>query len=284
MTRSDAQEPKVEQAVEQNAIRLRLDISYVGTRFHGWQEQPNHLTVQGELKKAISYLLGRPATPIGAGRTDAGVHARGQVAHLTVNGPEEFERLQRALQRRLPEDVSVNTIRVVSPGFHAIQSAQSRRYHYYLSFRRDIFRPHEWQVHWNLDRTAMDEAVACFLGDHDFSSFCKTSSLKDDGNVCRLDLCAFEWDADSAIFQIRGNRFLHHMVRIMVGTLVEVGRAERSAAEVPGILAGRDRGLAGCMAPACGLFMEEIEYPMSLLDPEYRSPDSPADCSADSAG
>lgn len=260
---------------EQTGMRLRFDLAYVGTHFHGWQEQPNHRTVQGELKNAISYLLGRPATPIGAGRTDTGVHARGQIAHLTVNGPEEFERLQRALQRRLPEDISVENIRHVSPDFHAIQSATSRLYHYYLSFRRDIFRPHEWQVHWRLDRAAMDEAVICLKGDHDFSSFCKSASLKDDGNVCRLDLCAFEWNTDSAIFQVRGNRFLHHMVRIMVGTLVEVGRGERCAAEVPRILAARDRCEAGCMAPACGLFMQEIEYPESLLDPGYRDPERP---------
>ena len=276
--------PEAELVLDRCSLRLRLDIAYVGTAFHGWQEQPDQRTVQGEMKRAVSFLLGRPATPVGAGRTDAGVHARGQVAHLTVGNLDEFERLKRALQRRLPDDIFIRDIRVVSPEFHAIQSATSRRYSYFLSFRQDIFKPHEWQLHWKLDRSAMDEAVACFRGVHDFSSFCKTSSLKDDGNVCRLDLCAFEWDADSAIFQVRGNRFLHHMVRIMVGTLVEVGRGERTAAEMPGILAARDRSEAGCMAPARGLFMEEIEYPMSLLDPDFREPVGPKGCSADSVG
>ncbi len=269
--------------INAETLRVRMDVAYVGTNFHGWQEQPDQRTVQGELKKALTFLLGRPTTPVGAGRTDAGVHARGQVAHLHINNEDEFERLQRALNRRVPDDISVNNLRLVSSNFHAIQSALSRRYHYHLSFNRDIFRPYEWQLHWKLDRDAMDEAVAYLRGEHDFSSFCKTSSLKDDGNVCRLDLCDFEWDADSAIFQVRGNRFLHHMVRIMVGTLVEIGRGERSASDMPGILAARDRGAAGCMAPACGLFMEKIEYPTALLDPNFREPNGPADCSDNSA-
>jgi tRNA pseudouridine38-40 synthase len=252
---------------------VRLDLAYVGARFHGWQEQPDRRTVQGELKKQVSYLLGRPVTPVGAGRTDTGVHARGQVAHLTVGGSGELERLRRALANRLPEDIALRDIRAVSPDFHAIRCALSRRYHYQLFFGRDIFRSNEWQIYWRLDRSAMDEAASCLLGAHDFSSFCKSSSLKDDGNVCVVDLCDFEWHDDSAIFQIRGNRFLHHMVRIMVGTLVEVGRGERSAGQMADILAARDRCEAGCMAPARGLFMEEVEYPDFLLDPDYREPD-----------
>ena len=257
-------------------LRVRLDLAYVGTAFHGWQEQPDKRTVQGELKKGVSHLLARPVTPIGAGRTDRGVHARGQVAHLSVNGPEEFDRLQRALPTRLPNDITLKNIRVVSQDFHAIRCATSRRYQYHLFLGRDIFRPHEWQLHWPLDKEVMAAAASCLLGEYDFSSFCKSASLKDDGNVCRLDLCDFEWDGDSAIFQVRGNRFLHHMVRIMVGTLVEIGRGLRPAGQIPEILAAGDRSMAGFMAPACGLFMEEVEYPEYLLDSEYREPEGPA--------
>jgi tRNA pseudouridine38-40 synthase len=249
-------------------LLVRLDLAYVGTRYHGWQEQPDRRTVQGELKKHVSFLLGRPATPIGAGRTDTGVHARGQVAHLWVRNRDEFDRLVRALTRRIPDDVAVKDIRVVSPEFHAIRSATSRRYQYHLFLGQDIFQPFAWQVYWPLDRAVMDAAASVLLGDHDFSSFCKSSSLKDDGNGCRVDLCAFEWGDDSAIFQIRGNRFLHHMVRIIVGTLVEIGRGLRPADQMPEILAAKDRSEAGFMAPAHGLFMEEVEYPESLLDPE----------------
>ena len=256
-------------------LLVRLDLAYVGARFHGWQEQPDRRTVQGELKKHVSFLLGRPATPIGAGRTDTGVHARGQVAHLWVRNRDELERLQRALPRRLPEDVAVKNIRAVSPDFHAIRSARSRRYHYHLFLGKDIFQPFAWQVHWPLDRGAMDAAASFLLGDHDFSSFCKSSSLKDDGNVCRVDLCAFEWGEDSAIFRVRGNRFLHHMVRIMVGTLVEIGRGMCSVQEMSEILAARDRSRAGFMAPACGLFMEKVEYPDCLLNPDFREPKGP---------
>lgn len=253
-------------------LRVRLDVAYVGADFHGWQEQPDRRTVQGDLKREIAHLLGREATLVGAGRTDTGVNARGQVAHLNVRGRPEFERLERALARRLPPDISLNAVTLVSPDFHAIRSARSRRYSYHLYRGKDIFRPFEWQIHWPLDSGAMDRAAGDLLGEHDFSSFCKTSSLKDDGNGCRVDLCAFEWSGASAIFQVRADRFLHHMVRIMVGTLVEIGRGARPADSIPAILAAGDRSAAGFMAPAAGLFMEEVEYPARLSDPGFREP------------
>lgn len=242
-------------------VRVRLDIAYVGAGFFGWQEQPDRRTVQGELKREVAYLLGRPVSVTGAGRTDTGVHARGQVAHLTVRDEDELDRLRRALDRRLPEDVRVLRVRPVRGDFHAIRSATARRYHYHLLLGDDLFRPWCWHVRWPLDRERMDTAAAALLGEHDFSSFCKTSSLKDDGNRCRLDLCAFEWADDSAILQVRGNRFLHHMVRILTGTLVEIGRGSRPAGDIDRILEVRDRTQAGTMAPAEGLFLEEVIYP-----------------------
>lgn len=255
---------------ETGGLRVRLDVAYVGSGFFGWQEQPDRRTVQGELKREIAYLLGRPVSVTGAGRTDTGVHARGQVAHLWVRSEDELERLQRALAGRLPDDVRLRQVRQVSPDFHAIRSATARRYHYHLQLKDDLFRPYCWSVRWPLDRAAMDRAAAVFLGEHDFSSFCKTTSLKQDGNLCRLDLCAFEWNGDSAIFQVRGNRFLHHMVRILTGTLVEIGRGSRPLDDAARILEARDRTRAGTMAPADGLFLEEVSYPDELIDPGIR--------------
>jgi tRNA pseudouridine38-40 synthase len=255
--------------------RLRIDLAYRGRDFHGWQIQPEHRTVQGELRRQCSRLLDRESTPVGAGRTDAGVHARGQVAHLDVRNEDEAQRVIGALSRLMPDDIHIREITRVSNHFNSRFSAVARRYSYHLSFGRDIFREHEWQVYFRLDRQAMDQAAALFLGDHDFTSFCRTSSLKDDGNRCLVDLCAFEWAEASAIFHVRANRFLHHMVRIMVGTLVEVGQASRLAGSITDILAARDRGAAGRMAPPQGLFLEEVIYPEIIEEPVWRDPVTP---------
>ncbi len=261
-------------AERREGVRLRLDVAYRGRDFHGWQIQPDRRTVQGELARQCSRLLGREALPVGAGRTDAGVNARGQVAHLDVATDEEALRVAGALPRLMPEDIQIHAIRPVEPFFNARFSAVARRYSYRLFFGRDIFREHEWQVFFKLDRAAMDAAASDFLGSHDYSSFCRTSSLKEDGNnVCVVDLCAFHWQEDSAIFHVKANRFLHHMVRIMVGTLVEIGQGSRPVTAVPEIIAARDRSRSGRMAPPQGLFLEEVYYPEVITDPFAPSPE-----------
>lgn len=244
-----------------SGVRVRFTVAYVGQNFHGWQIQPDRRTVQGELKRELGFLMGREVTVVGAGRTDTGVNARGQVAHVTVQTLDEAERIQRALPGLLPADIAVSGIAVAPVDFNARFSATARRYSYHLLFGKDIFRPLCWQLDRSLAREAMDAAAAHFPGSHDCTSFCKTASLKEDGNICHIDLCAFEWSADSAIFHVRANRFLHHMVRIMVGTLVEVGTGRRSPDDIPGILAARERRCAGAMAPPEGLFLEEVYYP-----------------------
>jgi len=255
-----------------NGIRLRLDLAYVGRDFQGWQIQSEGRTVQGELRRYLTRLLGRPATPVAAGRTDAGVHAHGQVAHLTVCDEDEAERVARALPRMCDPDLQVVRVRRVSPDFNARFSATARRYSYHIIQTRDIFRPHVWYHYRRLDRQAMDLAARDFVGEHDFSSFCKSRSLKEAGNLCDVRLCAFEWTADSAIFHVKANRFLHHMVRNMVGLLVEIGDGDRQPDAVGRTLAAKDRSAAGRMAPACGLFLEEVDYPKHLLDPAWRYP------------
>jgi len=248
--------------------RLRLDLAYVGTGFHGWQMQRDLRTVQGELARQLERLLFRACVPVGAGRTDAGVHARGQVAHVAVRDEREAARVAGALPHLVPDDVAVLAVRRVSPAFNARLSAVSRRYAYRIASRRNIFAPYAFQAPWRLDREAMAAVCPRLLGTHDFRSFCKTASLKAD-NRCRVDLCELEWDDDGGIFQIRADRFLHHMVRNLVGLLLEIGRGARRPDDVDRILAARDRRAAGMMAPAHGLFLEEVGYPEALLDPGY---------------
>jgi tRNA pseudouridine38-40 synthase len=246
-------------------MRLRLDIAYLGAGFHGWQLQPGLRTVQGELTEAVARLLGRRPLLTAAGRTDTGVHARGQVCHLDVETAREAERLAGHLPGRLSPDLQLLRLRPVPAGFDARFSALSRRYRYHFTLRRDICREvGSLHLPAPLDRAAVEWAAAHLVGTHDFASFCKRSSLHPTGNRCVVDLCRFHWRDDSAIFEVRANRFLHHMVRIMVGTLLEIGRGRRSADGIRRLLAARDRSLAGRTAPAHGLWLEEVVYPAAF--------------------
>ncbi len=261
--------------------RVRLDVAYVGAGFHGWQIQPAQRTVQGEIAVALERLLQRPCLPTGAGRTDTGVHARGQVAHVELLGAVEVARVRGGLHKILKDDIHILRTREVSPGFSARFSATARRYSYRMRWTRDIFDPHAFHVYRRIDRAAMDAACEQILGARDFSSFCKTDSLKDD-NTCDVDRCALEWSDQGCIFHIRANRFLHHMVRNLIGTVLEVGYGNRRPEDIALILAAHDRRAADKMVPAHGLYLEEVSYPESLLDPEYLPPDfNPRPCEAD---
>lgn len=252
--------------------RVRIDLEYDGTDFHGWQVQPGLRTVQGEMSRMLGRLLGRSVLPTGAGRTDAGVHARGQVCHVGSLSAAEAERLARALPEKCPADMEITAVTPVSRSFNARFSAIRRRYAYSIGLKRNVFRRNrEWYVYWKLDPGAMAEAAAMMIGAHDYSSFCKTDSLREN-NACDVSVCRFDWSGDSGIFHVQANRFLHHMVRTMVGTLIEVGRGYRRPEEIPEILAARDRSFAGAMAPPQGLCLEEVGYPEHLLDPEYHGP------------
>ena len=171
--------------------------------------------------------------------------------------------------------MSVLDAREVSPDFDARFSARWRRYVYRLGFAPDLFRRlHEWQLAPGLDRAAMDAAAARLVREDDFASLCKTASLKE-SNRCDVTHCRFSWDERSATFEIRADRFLHHMVRTAVGTLVEVGRGRRAPEDIDAILAARDRSAAGAMAPAHGLYLAEVGYDSALDDPSYTVPAGP---------
>lgn len=253
-------------------LRVRIDLAYVGHGFHGWQIQPALRTVQGELSVMLERLLDRPCQPTGAGRTDTGVHARGQVAHVDLRNQMEVARVGGALAKIVPDDIHIHAVRQVSPFFGARGSATARRYSYRMRWTRNIFDAYAFHVIKPVDRHTMDAACECFQGLRDFSSFCKTSSLRDD-NTCNVDRCDLEWTDDCCIFHIRANRFLHHMVRILVGTLLEVGHGTRRVEDLDHVLAACDRSAAGKMAPAHGLCLEEVSYPDALLDPDFVPPD-----------
>lgn len=268
----ECHEVAVRREADREDYRLRVDLAYDGRDFQGWQIQSEARTVQGELRNLVSRVLDRPVTPVGAGRTDTGVNARGQVAHIALRTQAECERLIRALPGMVPGDIAITGIRRVSPAFNARLSATSRRYSYHLLLGRDIFQPYCWQLGRDLDRDAVDLASSHFLGTHDFTSFCKASSLKADGNTCDVNLCAWAWEADRAVFHVQANRFLHHMVRNLVGLLVEIGCGRHDPRDIPRVLGARSRTAAGGMAPPQGLFLEEVTYPVQLMDPDWNPP------------
>ncbi len=263
---------------------VRIDLAYDGGGFHGWQFQPGLRTVQGVLEAEVTQLVGRKIVLFGAGRTDAGVHALGQVAHVGGLNSIEALRLERILPGRGPDDLRITSVREVSPEFHARFSACWRRYEYRISFIDDLFlRGTRWRLVEQPDRTAIDAACVHLIGRHDYRSFCKTSSCKAD-NHCHVTEAGFVWHEDGAVFHVQADRFLHHMVRIMVGTLLEVGRGHRVPDDIPAIIAACERSAAGTMAPPQGLYLAEVGYPDELMDPGRRPDTNDHDDDAGHAG
>lgn len=244
------------------ALVARIELAYDGSAFHGWQVQPGLRTVQGELVARIARLVPLEGLPPGAGRTDAGVHARGQVASLPLEREDLLHRLQRALPRMVPADMAVRAVRAAPPNFHARFSATGRLYSYRLIGERDplLRRTHYELPGRPLDMEAIQAASEALLGEHDYASFCKASSLEPDRSVCRVRRAQWQPEGRGWCFHIQADRFLHSMVRSIVGTLVEIGRGRRPTDAIPAILEARRREAAGHLAPAHGLCLEEVEY------------------------
>ncbi len=245
-------------------MNLRLDIEFDGTDFVGWQRQAAGRSVQGELERALAILLRLPqVTVIGAGRTDAGVHARGMVANIRTDAPlPDLGRLQRGLVGLLPPDIAVQRVTEVSDDFHARFDARARRYHYHVSaVPLALERRSVWFLPEPLDLDRMNRAARPLLGEHDFAAFCKVKSEVDHHRCTLTEARWDQTDADRLTFTVEANRFLHGMVRALVGTLVAVGRGKWPV-EAPGeILASRDRRRAGQAAPAHGLSLDLVRYP-----------------------
>ena len=241
---------------------LRLDICYDGTRYRGWQRLPGKDdTIQGKLETALSRILGEPIEISGSGRTDAGVHARGQVANFhcesTMAAPEILENLRRYL----PEDIGIYSCRDVSERFHARLNAKEKTYCYRVwnSEMPCVFdRRFVAVMPETLDISAMEQAARYLMGQHDFAAFCGNAKMKKSTVRYIRDLTVTR-QGDEVRITVTGNGFLHNMVRILVGTLVEVGRGEREPDSIPQLFGGK-RAETGFLAPPQGLCLMEVYY------------------------
>ena len=241
---------------------IRLDICYDGTRYNGWQRQTSHdNTIQGKLETALCRILGEPIDLSASGRTDTGVHARGQVANFHTASDMECADLLAQLRKYLPEDIGIYSCREVSPRFHARLNALEKTYQYRLwnsDFPCVFDRRFVAVMEEDLDVEAMAEAAQLFLGTHDFSAFCANKKMKK-STVRTIKAFTVERVGEEVKFTVTGNGFLHNMVRILVGTLIEVGRGERSADSIPDLF-GAKREQAGFLAPGKGLCLMEVRY------------------------
>ena len=241
---------------------LRLDICYDGTRYRGWQRLPGKDdTIQGKLETTLSRLLGEEIEISGSGRTDAGVHARGQVANFHTQTTLSCAEILAGLRRYLPEDIGIYSCKDASPRFHARLGAKEKTYRYRIwnSESPCVFeRRFVTVMPEKLDVDAMRHAAAYLIGEHDFSAFCGNPRFKK-STVRYIRSLTITHQGDELVIEVTGNGFLHNMVRILVGTLVEVGRGARQADSIPALFGGK-RADAGYLAPAQGLCLMEGYY------------------------
>jgi tRNA pseudouridine38-40 synthase len=242
---------------------FRLVLEYDGAAFAGWQVQPQVETVQGALEVAIAQVTGCRVRVVGAGRTDAGVHAEGQVASVGIETALDAERLRLALNGVLPRSVAVVEASEAPASFHARRDARSKRYRYAIwngAIRSPLRAARAWCLQRPLDLVAMREAATAFVGTHDFASFQTAGSdvTTTERTLDRIEILGARGGEITLVFE--GSGFLRHMVRNLTGTLVEVGSGRRAASEMPALLAARDRRRAGRTAPAHGLTLEWVRY------------------------
>jgi tRNA pseudouridine38-40 synthase len=260
----------VEQASACGPRRIRVTLAYDGTEFHGWQVQPGLPTIQGVLEEIIGGLEGKPVHVAGSGRTDAGVHALAQVAAFTITNPIPVANLQRAVNRLLPPAIRILDAVETESGFHPRFDAIAKTYQYTL-FRAPVCPPFEWRyVHhypYPLDEEAMIEAARIFEGEHDFTAFAASDNRDDDeksnekSKIRRIFRSELVRSGDALIYTVRGSGFLKHMVRNIVGTLIETGRGNLNALAITAHFSSDWEGKAGPTAPAKGLVLQSVEYP-----------------------
>lgn len=242
---------------------IRLMLQYEGTRYQGWQrQQSTDNTIQGKLEQLLTKMCGGPVEVHGSGRTDAGVHARGQVANFYTDSQMPVEEMLDYINRYLPEDIAVTGISEAAPRFHSRLNACGKHYEYRIinSAIPDVFqRRYALEVPEALDVQAMERAAAYLLGEHDFKSF--TSARRGrKSTVRRIDEIRIIKEGSLLRFSFKGNGFLHHMIRIVMGTLLEVGTGKREAENIKQVLEAKDRTQAGPLAPAKGLTLMEVYF------------------------
>lgn len=247
-------------------FRYFIYLSFDGTNYHGWQIQPNGASVQETLMKALSTFLRREIEVVGAGRTDAGVHARLMVAHFDFDTELDGEVVTDKLNRLLPPDIAVYGVRRVKPEAHARFDATSRTYKYYIHTRKDPFRRgYSWRIFQPLDFERMNEAAQTLFDYTDFTSFSKLHTDVKTNN-CRIMLARWEQTGDEEwVFTIRADRFLRNMVRAVVGTLVEVGRGKLTVDGFRRVIEEKNRCSAGTSVPGHALYLTDVSYPDDLF-------------------
>ena len=242
-------------------MRYFIWFCYDGTQYHGWQIQPNGVTVQSELQRCLSLLLREEVNVTGAGRTDTGVHARLMAAHFDTDVAFDSLVLVKKLNGLLHQDIGVFKVEPVSPDMHARFSAVARTYRYYVHTKKNPFiRQYSLELHYRLDYDLMNEAGKILMQYDDFGAFCKAGSdVKT--TLCKVIHAEWHQTSDTAwYFEITANRFLRNMVRAVVGTLVEVGRGRMSLSDFREVIEGRQRTQAGESMPAKALFLEDVKY------------------------
>lgn len=245
----------------------KMTISYDGTRYYGWEHQPGQeMTIQGKLENVLSRMVdapaGKPVTVIGAGRTDAGVHARAMTANVLLDTPKSEKEILAYMNRYLPEDISVNELTQCADRFHSRFKAHGKTYQYtcWYGENKPVFdRKYVTVLDRMPDIGRMREAAAHIIGMHDFRSFCGNSHMKK-STVRVVDRIEIRHSGPYIRMTIHGNGFLQNMVRIIMGTLLEVGYGKRQPEDIPALLEAKDRSLAGPTAPASGLCLMEVDY------------------------
>lgn len=262
--------------MEHRLVRnIKMVIAYDGTNYHGFQRQKNALSIQEVLEETMSPIFGHPIKVIASGRTDTGVHAHGQAVNFETTAKIPIEKVPIAINSRLPRDIAVLSAEEVSADFHARFSAEEKTYAYQLliSDCPDPFAAaYVWQVKKTLQLDVMRQALSIIVGTHDFSSFEASGSAVRDP-VRTIYEATLTEDGDHRVtIRFRGNGFLYHMVRNLVGTLVDVGLGRTSLKDFSAILEARDRRKAGVTAPPQGLFLENVRYPTKILQKDKNTP------------
>lgn len=242
--------------------RVKLTVAYDGTNYHGWQVQDNGITIESELNRCLSELLGERIRVIGASRTDAGVHALCNVAVFDTESRMPAEKVSYALNQRLPEDIRVRKSEEVEADWHPRRCESRKTYEYRIyrgEFPMPVKRLYSYFTYHDLDVESMRRGAAFLEGEHDFRSFCQTGSQAE-STVRTVYSAEVEEQGDELVIRVCGNGFLYNMVRIIAGTLLEVGRGRRRPEELAAVLQAADRSAAGPTAPAHGLTLVKYEF------------------------